>query len=66
MVVNSWFRNFGVHGMAEKDFSIDNNNAAPDSQLVLKKRARRRLVGAIALAWQSSSCRWLWIRRHSR
>jgi DedD protein len=36
--------------MAEKDFSIDNNNAAPDSQLVLKKRARRRLVGAIALA----------------
>ena len=51
MVVNSWFRNFGVHGMAEKDFSIDsNNNAAPDSQLVLKKRARRRLVGAIALA----------------
>ena len=37
--------------MAEKDLSIDSNgDAAPDSSLSLKKRARRRLVGAIALA----------------
>lgn len=37
--------------MAEKDLLIDTHgDAAPDSPLGLKKRARRRLVGAIALA----------------
>jgi len=37
--------------MAEKDLLIDTSgDAAPDSPLGLKKRARRRLVGAIALA----------------
>jgi DedD protein len=45
------FHNFGLHGMAEKDLLINTRgDAAPDSPLALKKRARRRLVGAIALA----------------
>jgi DedD protein len=39
---------------------------SPDPQLQLKKRARRRLVGAVASpVWLRSSCQWSWTRSQS-